>query len=100
MNAYFLNAGIFIKALDHSFALPRDVDGHIRCRSKFMVHDTETDCINLDDASKEVMTAGLGELVTGILNPSLTLKGLKEVLADHPVLLYQTTLAAKKHLGL
>ncbi|MGZ0084802.1 DUF4304 domain-containing protein [Caldibacillus thermoamylovorans] len=81
--------------------LPRDVDGDIRCRFHFKVEGKEVDCLDLDRINESsVIVSSLEANISEIINPSLELEGLRELLKKKLVLLYQTTINAKQYLGI
>jgi hypothetical protein len=100
-NCYYVNVGIVIKEINKGLELPRDVDGDIRCRFYFKVEGKEVDCLDLDRINESsVIFSSLEANISEIINPSLELEGLKELLKKKPVLLYQTTINAKQYLGI
>lgn len=100
-NAYYINAGYFIRQLDPMIDQPKETDGHIRTRMTFkdetgrILDYLDLDKINEEDSSIE---NAIIENMTLFKNDYLSVEGLKKLLRDKPVLLYQTTLRAKSFL--
>lgn len=100
-NCYYVNVGIVIKEINPSLELPRDVDGDIRCRFYFEVDEKKVDCLPIDQLSESnVIITSLKKNILELVDPSLKLEGLKKLLNDKPVLLYQTKMVVKKYLGI
>ncbi|UOY92401.1 DUF4304 domain-containing protein [Ectobacillus sp. JY-23] len=99
-NCYYVNVGIVIKEINPNLELPRDVDGDIRCRFYFEVDGNQIDCLPIDKLSERNVIASLEKNILELVDPSLEPEGIKKLLNDKPVLLYQTKMVVKKHLGI
>ncbi|HEU5140941.1 MAG TPA: DUF4304 domain-containing protein [Bacillales bacterium] len=100
-SCYYINAGLVVKEINPRLPFPQEADGDIRFRLNFELDGHETDCIKFEQISDSHNLSNILEKkITEFVNPSLDLKGLKDLLIKHPVLLYQTKLDAKKYLGI
>jgi hypothetical protein len=101
-NSYYINIGIIIKKLNPALENPRDVDGDIRARFSFQQKGKELDIFSLNDLS-EADCDRLKEFIQNNINiyikPITSLEKLKMLLIGQPVMLYQTTIRAKRVLG-
>jgi hypothetical protein len=99
-DSYFANIGYIIRAVHPGVTAPRYVDGDIRARFSFLADGKEVDlfdpgALSSDDELKKIIRENVSELIEG----STSVPGLKSLLARRPTMLYQTTLVAKKILG-
>lgn len=96
---YFINVGYVIKTLRPSLTQPRDVDGDVRSRFGFEEDGKVKDNFNLY-MSLEQFRFFLDSNIRNLIVPVGSVEGLKGLLKQNPILLYQTRFDAKKYLGL
>ena len=97
-NFYYFNIGYFIRQLDTLIKMPKEIEGHIRGRMVFK----DLDYIDLDKLQENDVRRveeGIRENVLRFIKEYLSIDGIKKMLNDYPVMLYQTTIKAKSYLG-
>jgi len=100
---YYVNVGIILKGLHHNYDNLKDTDGDIRTRLTYMNGGKEVDFFDLEKLSNsddQLIKESISKNVSDIIEPALKIDGLRRLLADRPVLLYQTRLTAKEFLGI
>jgi hypothetical protein len=78
--------------------MPKEIEGHIRGRMVFK----DLDYIDLDKLQENDVRRveeGIRENVLRFIKEYLSIDGIKKMLNDYPVMLYQTTIKAKSYLG-
>jgi hypothetical protein len=98
-DVYYLNVGYVIKDLHPSLINPRDVDGDVRSRFSFEEDGKGTERFNLYMSPEQLGTL-LEKNIQELVEPVHSVDGLKVLLTQKPVMLLQTTVKAKKFLGL
>jgi len=102
-NGYYLNLGFFIKELHLDVAFPKYMEADIQTRFSFILPSVKkTDLVDFDAdylISKKQIEQDLQTNFDNLIQ-STKEKGLRKLLRERPVLLYQTTLIAKKHLDI
>lgn len=99
-NCFYLNVGIVIKEINPNMELPRDVDGDIRFRFCFEFDKNKVQCLSIEKVRNSAdIISSLKKNILELIIPSLNVDGIRKILDDKPVLLYQTNLRAKQHLG-
>lgn len=100
-NSYYINLGIIIKEVNNKQELFSDVDGDIRYRFYSNFSDKNDDLFDLDIISDSgTIISILKSNIDEIVNPSLNIISLKELLKNKPFLLFQTNIKAKQYLGI
>ncbi|HEV8271649.1 MAG TPA: DUF4304 domain-containing protein [Chitinophagaceae bacterium] len=97
-NFYYFNIGYFIRQLDPLIKMPKEIEGHIRGRMVFK----DVDYLDLDKLQQDdvkIVEEGIRENVLKFIKEYLSIDGIKKMLSDYPVMLYQTTVKAKLYLG-
>lgn len=102
MNGFYFNVGYLIKKLHPGIEYPKDVDGDIRTRFSIIQFGKEIDILNLENLTsnpmefiKNFLQDNTSELIDEVIE-----NGIKWLINKYPILLYQTSLKAKKFLGL
>lgn len=100
-DSYYVNVGYVIRAIHPEVVCPRYYECDIGARFTFVMEEKELDLFDpnqfgSDDDLRKVVLANAMKLTDGIASIS----DLKALLARNPTMLYQTTVQAKKTLGL
>ncbi|HTR29485.1 MAG TPA: DUF4304 domain-containing protein [Puia sp.] len=102
-NGYYVSVGFALKKLHADQTKLKDTDGDVRARFSYDSAGETTDFYDLDKLSADCessVSESFRKNIDELVEPALQPNGLKVLLARRPVLLYQTTLAAKQLLGL
>jgi hypothetical protein len=103
-NSYYINIGYFICHLDISVKKPKTTDGHIRTRMVFKdKSEKEVDYIDLDiftDIEASSIVETIKSNISNLIKKYEGVSGIKKMLKEHQIMLYQTTIKAKSFLGL
>ena len=96
-NFYYFNIGYFIRQLDPLIKMPKEIEGHIRGGMVFK-HVDYIDLDKLQENDVRRVEEGIRENVLRFIKEYLSIDGIKKMLNDYPVMLYQTTIKAKSYL--
>lgn len=100
-DSYFANIGYVIRDVHPTLTAPRYVDGDIRARFSFCAGGKQVDLFDPNAlASEDELKKIVRENVRDLIEGSISVPGLKALLASRPTMLYQATLLAKKALGI
>lgn len=100
-DSYYVNIGYVLRDLHPDVTAPRYFDGDIRARFSFSAEGQRIDLIDPGALpSKDELNKVVRENVVELIDGVVSISGLKALLARRPTMLYQTTLKAKKALGL
>jgi hypothetical protein len=102
-NSYYINIGYIINELHSSLNKLRAVDGDVRARFEIEKEGKNTDLFDLDhffEDEQDKLQRVLLKNISDYIDTVNTINTLKLLLEKKPVLLYQTTLKAKKLLNL
>jgi hypothetical protein len=99
-DSYFVNLGYVIRDVHPDLTAPRYVDGDIRARFSFPADEKQMDLFDpgalaSEDELRKIVRENAAELIEGVIS----IPGLKALLARRPTMLCQTTVKAKKALG-
>lgn len=97
--AYYINIGFLLKSLNPALTHPRDIDGDIRARFSYFNGSKQTDLFDLDQMKEIDFKNVIQKNFDDFIRPASSIEGLRSVLVEYPVFLYQTKLPAKKILG-
>jgi len=97
---FYINTGYVIKQIHPSLDNPKDADGDIRTRFSTKSEGKEMDLFVAEQFEgeqhlQECLAGNLSRLCGNVMS----LDGLKAMLAQDPLLLYQTSVNAKRVLG-
>ena len=101
-NGYYLNLGYVISTLHPSINSPRDLYGDVTARFSIDKKDNRVDFFDLEilgENDQDWLEEQLEYNIRQYIEPVKSLESLKDLLSKKPVMLYQTSLAAKKLLG-
>ncbi|PGY07104.1 DUF4304 domain-containing protein [Bacillus sp. AFS031507] len=96
-SSYYFNLGYIIKDLNDKQD-PKYTDGNIRLRFDFELNGKNTDVVDINEVLKDQLADGLEKNIKYFVSPITSIKALKKLIKEQPVLLYQTTLITKQYL--
>lgn len=97
---YYVNAGFLIRSLHPDLASCDFSDGDVRTRMVPKPGGEDPELFEIENIDAEKVRAVVREFIRTLVEPSLSLEGLRNMLRARPVFLYQTTVAAKRALAL
>jgi hypothetical protein len=101
-NGYYISVGFILKGSNQITDKLTDANGDIRARFSYIDGERENDLFDLDklvDNDEQTIREILLTNIKKLIKPAMEPDGLKKLLAENPILLYQTNLATKKILG-
>jgi Domain of unknown function (DUF4304) len=102
-NSYYINVGYVIKQIHPEFKALKYYQADMKWRFWTCNINKSPDCFDLDEldmGSIEKIKACLISNINQYLDSRLSLSGLKQLIIDKPVILYQTSPAAKDLFGI
>lgn len=97
---YYVNVGLLIRTLHPDLSICDFADGDVRTRIVPKLAGNDPELFEIEKLEATAVKATVSGFIRSMVEPSLSIDGLRGTLAANPVLLYQTTLAAKRALGL
>jgi hypothetical protein len=97
--AFYINVGYLVKSLHGNLDKIRDVDGDIRTRFSHLQSENSRDDFSFEELGEEEFKKEILGNIKNLIKPASSKDGLKSILNNYPVLLYQTRPAAKKLFG-
>jgi len=96
---YYLNAGFLIRSLHPDLSSCDFADGDVRTRMTANV-GSDAELFEFEKIEHEQLKSIITDFVRTLVVPSLSVAGLRRIVQSQPVLLYQTTVVAKRALGI
>jgi Domain of unknown function (DUF4304) len=102
-SGYYVNVGFILRGLNSITDGLKDTDGDVRARFTHNIAGQKVSFFDLEilqDSDEQHVRESIIENVNDIIEPALKADGIKALLSERPVLLYQTKLSAKQFLGI
>ncbi len=95
-NGYYINIGYVITELNPNLLTPKDVDGDVRARFSIVLNGEKVDFFDLNNLNEDELINAIDHNIKCYVDGITSLRKLKVLLIENPVMLYQTKLVAKQ----
>lgn len=102
-SGYYINLGIFLRKITPVTEGLSYFNGDIRARFSVVLEGKETDFFDLErisDMDEPFVKESIFENIQRLIKPTMEPGGIKKLLDEQPILLYQTNGKAKEFLGI